>query len=87
MTRAYVLPVAVYPILFPFAFYLSQALFRYRYPIDPVVMLLTALAAEAFLRKFSAAGRGSEIEGAGNPHPFRRRVHHPPAKPRPNAPF
>ena len=33
--RMYAFPVAVYPILFPFAFYLSQALFRYRYPIDP----------------------------------------------------
>ena len=42
--RAYALPVAVFPVVFPFAFYLSQALFRYRYPIDPVVMLLTAMA-------------------------------------------
>ncbi len=42
--REYFVPVATLPILFPFAFYLSQALLRYRYPIDPHVMLLTALA-------------------------------------------
>jgi hypothetical protein len=42
--REYFVPLATLPILFPFAFYLSQALLRYRYPIDPIVMLLTALA-------------------------------------------
>ena len=66
--RAFAIPVTVFPILFPFAFYLSQALFRYRYPIDPVVMLLTAIAAGALLRKFSAGG-GGETEEAENPHP------------------
>jgi hypothetical protein len=65
----YALPVAVFPVVFPFAFYLSQALFRYRYPIDPVVMLLTAIAAAALWRKFSISGRGGDMEGAGNPHP------------------
>jgi hypothetical protein len=58
----YALPVAVFPVVFPFAFYLSQALFRYRYPIDPVVMLLTAIAAGALWRKVSVDGRkGPEI--------------------------
>ena len=42
--RKYFVPVAALPILFPFAFYFSQALLRYRYPIDPIVMLLVALA-------------------------------------------
>jgi hypothetical protein len=54
-TRVYAFPVAVFPIVFPFAFYLSQALFRYRYPIDPVVILLTAVAAHALLRRFGFA--------------------------------
>ena len=56
-TRAYTLPVTVFPVVFPFAFYLSQALFRYRYPIDPVVMLLTAVAVGALVSKFFAGGR------------------------------
>ena len=36
-------PVAVYPIVYPWAFYLTLALPRYRHPIDPVLMLLTAV--------------------------------------------
>jgi hypothetical protein len=44
--QAYALPVAVFPILFPFASYLGQALLRYRYPIDPIVLLLVAIAAQ-----------------------------------------
>ncbi|MFZ0039346.1 MAG: hypothetical protein WAK91_18110, partial [Candidatus Acidiferrales bacterium] len=40
----YAFPVSVFPIVYPFAEYLAQALLRYRHPIDPVVMLLTAIA-------------------------------------------
>lgn len=50
-TRPYAFPIAVYPLVFPIVFYLSQALLRYRYPIDPVVMLLTAVAADALVRR------------------------------------
>jgi hypothetical protein len=64
-TRAYAFPVAVFPIVFPFAFYLSQALFRYRYPIDPVALLLTAVAAGTLPRRLSPAGRtGTKISQA-----------------------
>ena len=45
--KRYVVPVAALPVLFPFAFYFSQALLRYRYPIDPIMMLLVAVAIEA----------------------------------------
>jgi hypothetical protein len=34
----------VFPVVYPFAEYLAQALLRYRHPIDPIVMLLTAIA-------------------------------------------
>jgi hypothetical protein len=67
--RAYAVPVTAFPILFPFAFYLSQALLRYRYPVDPIVLLLAAVAiraagvgATAFMRgkeNFQAPGKGS----------------------------
>ncbi|MGC1687364.1 MAG: glycosyltransferase family 39 protein [Candidatus Acidiferrales bacterium] len=40
----YAFPVSVFPIVYPFAEYLAQALLRYRHPIDPIVMLLTAVA-------------------------------------------
>jgi hypothetical protein len=42
--RPYAVPVTAFPIVFPFASYMSQALFRYRYPIDPMVLLLGAVA-------------------------------------------
>jgi len=41
------IPVAAFPAIFPFAFYFSQALLRYRLPIDPAVMLLCAVAINA----------------------------------------
>jgi 4-amino-4-deoxy-L-arabinose transferase-like glycosyltransferase len=40
----YAFPVSVFPIVFPVAEYFAQALLRYRHPIDPMVMLLTAIA-------------------------------------------
>lgn len=40
----YLFPVAVFPVIFPWAYYLTLALPRYRHPIDPVLMLLTAVA-------------------------------------------
>jgi hypothetical protein len=44
-------PLAVFPTVFPWAYYLTLALPRYRLPIDPIVMLLTAVALRsAFLR-------------------------------------
>ena len=48
--RKFFIPVAALPVLYPFAFYFSQALLRYRYPIDPVVMILAALAMEGLRR-------------------------------------
>jgi hypothetical protein len=34
----------VYPLIFPWAYYLTLSLPRYRHPIDPVLMLLAVLA-------------------------------------------
>ncbi len=55
--QAYAVPVTALPLFFPFAFYFSQALLRYRYPIDPLVMLLVALAADALLRRIRGRGK------------------------------
>ena len=49
----YAFPLAVFPIVFPCAYYLTLALPRYSLPIDPVVMLLTAVALK---------GRKSKVE-------------------------
>jgi hypothetical protein len=38
-----VFPLAVFPVVFPCLYYLTHADLRYRHPIDPVVLLLTAV--------------------------------------------
>jgi Dolichyl-phosphate-mannose-protein mannosyltransferase len=40
----YAFPSAVYPLVYPWAYYLTLALPRYRHPIDPIVLLLTAVS-------------------------------------------
>ena len=40
----YVFPVAVYPMVYPWLYYITHANLRYRHPIDPVVLLLLAIA-------------------------------------------
>jgi Dolichyl-phosphate-mannose-protein mannosyltransferase len=56
--RAYAVPLAAFPALYPFAFYLSQALLRYRYPIDPIVLLLAAIAAVRLFHRVAPRARG-----------------------------
>jgi 4-amino-4-deoxy-L-arabinose transferase-like glycosyltransferase len=43
-------PAAVFPLVFPWAYYLSLVLPRYRLPIDPVVLLLAAVALESLFQ-------------------------------------
>jgi hypothetical protein len=52
--RPYAVPATAFPILFPFASYMSQALFRYRYPIDPMVLLLAAMATAWLINRVRA---------------------------------
>jgi hypothetical protein len=52
--RVYAVPATVFPIVLPFAFYLSQALLRYRYPIDPMVLLLAATGVAWLIRRMQA---------------------------------
>lgn len=42
-----VFPLAVFPVIFPALYYVTHAYLRLRHPIDPIVMLLTAMAAAA----------------------------------------
>jgi hypothetical protein len=56
----YAFPLAAGPVVFPFAYYLTLALPRYRHPIDPTLMLLTAVAianTSRALRTLNAFGR------------------------------
>jgi 4-amino-4-deoxy-L-arabinose transferase-like glycosyltransferase len=54
--NVYTFPVAVFPIVFPWAYYLTLVLPRYRLPIDPIVMLLAAVAFESLVRLLPSAG-------------------------------
>jgi Dolichyl-phosphate-mannose-protein mannosyltransferase len=44
----YTIPLGAYPVVFPFLYYITHTSLRYRHPIDPVVLLLTAIALVAF---------------------------------------
>jgi hypothetical protein len=43
----YAFPLAAYPVVFPWLYYVTHANLRYRHPIDPANLLLTAVAASA----------------------------------------
>jgi hypothetical protein len=43
----YAFPAAVYPLVFPWLYYVTHANLRYRHPIDPVILLLAAAAVAA----------------------------------------
>ena len=40
-------PLAVYPLVFPLVYYVTHTSLRYRHPLDPIVLLLTAIAVVA----------------------------------------
>src|SRR5277367_4050391 len=40
----FAIPVAAFPLIYPWAYYLTLALPRYRLPIDPIVLLLLAIS-------------------------------------------
>lgn len=52
-------PLAVFPVIFPCAYYLTIVEPRYRQPIDPVAMLLTAIAIAQLVRSRGSASEAS----------------------------
>ena len=55
----YAFPLGVFPLIFPFLYYVTHTSLRYRHPIDPIVLLLTAIAVGA-LAQFLSRRRWSE---------------------------
>jgi hypothetical protein len=56
-------PLAVYPVVFPCLYYVTHADLRYRHPIDPVVLLLAAVAvaaARGIVAAWWQAGAGTD---------------------------
>lgn len=56
--------LAPFPLVLPFAYYLTLASARYRHPIDPVIMVLTAIA----VRGGASAGPPSQVITGTNLH-------------------
>jgi ABC-type Fe3+-siderophore transport system permease subunit len=52
-SSCYAFPLAVFPIVFPFLYYVTHTSLRYRLPVDPVVLLLTSIAVGALVRAVS----------------------------------
>jgi len=61
----YAFPLAVFPIVFPCAYYATLALPRYSLPMDPIVILLTAIALGGIFRPWKFLKR-SRREQEGN---------------------
>jgi len=40
----YAFPLATFPLIFPIIYYVTHTSLRYRHPLDPVILLLTAIA-------------------------------------------
>src|SRR5271163_3086148 len=51
----FAIPIAAFPLIYPWAYYLTLALPRYRLPIDPIVMLLLTISIQRLTRKLSRA--------------------------------
>lgn len=56
----YAFPLAAGPVVFPFAYYFTLALPRYRHPIDPTLMLLTAVAIAVLIRRAAPRAVGEK---------------------------
>jgi hypothetical protein len=56
--NAHALPLAAFPVVFPILYYVTHTSLRYRHPIDPVVMLLTAVAIGAVWHWAGGLARG-----------------------------
>lgn len=53
---AYVFPAAVFVVIVPLVYYATHASLRYRHPIDPIVLMLTAIGVTGVRRPSVTAG-------------------------------
>ena len=58
-------PVAAYPVAFPMVYCITHTALRYRQPIDPVVLLLTAIAGVGICRAIAQRLQGRSANGGG----------------------
>jgi hypothetical protein len=63
---AYVIPLAAYPVVFPWLYYLTHSNLRYRHPVDPVVLLLGAIAVASVVGKAARSSGAAREPDGGN---------------------
>jgi hypothetical protein len=73
----FAIPIAAFPLIYPWAYYLTLALPRYRLPIDPIVMLLLAISVQRLARKLSRA-KPPATPAQSQPQSRRKRKKTPP---------
>jgi 4-amino-4-deoxy-L-arabinose transferase-like glycosyltransferase len=75
----FAVPITAFPLIYPWAYYLTLALPRYRLPIDPIVMLLLAISVLRLAPKFARA-RPAVPEAKSQPQArHKRKKSHAPA--------
>ena len=68
MRRPYAFPLVSYPLVFPWLYYITHSNLRYRHPIDPVVLLLAAIAVGSWVKRAPATARPAiESDRGGGP--------------------
>jgi len=68
----FAVPVAAFPLVYPWAYYLTLALPRYRLPIDPIVMLLLAMSIQ-HLTQIRTRSDAEVIDTKSQPQSRRKR--------------
>jgi 4-amino-4-deoxy-L-arabinose transferase-like glycosyltransferase len=68
----FAVPVAAFPLVYPWAYYLTLALPRYRLPIDPIVMLLLAISIQR-LAQIRVLGKSRSVEVKSPPQSRKRK--------------
>jgi 4-amino-4-deoxy-L-arabinose transferase-like glycosyltransferase len=58
--KSHAVVLAAFPLVFPVLYYMTHTSLRYRHPIDPIVLLLTAIAVGAIWDRARAPFRPSE---------------------------
>jgi 4-amino-4-deoxy-L-arabinose transferase-like glycosyltransferase len=67
--NTYAVALAAFPVVFPVLYYVTHTSLRYRHPIDPIVLLLMAIAASAVLSLGQTVLRGNKSTTASTAVP------------------
>jgi 4-amino-4-deoxy-L-arabinose transferase-like glycosyltransferase len=57
----YAVPLVTFPVVFPVLYYLTHTSLRYRHPVDPMLLLLTAIAGAQVWRFLCGRGKSDHV--------------------------